>query len=183
MKVPFLGIRLAAAFGACLVLAEVVAQAAQGESKSKTSAATQSDGDASTATLPDFVKAERQVAKNPHDKKARLAAARAQLAQGAESSSRVEAAQQHVEAVLAENPNDFDALMLAGQTSLLKADASAAARYYQAATAANSRSASAFLAWGDALSRLGDEPGSSAAFAKYRELMGMQAVQENGTAK
>jgi hypothetical protein len=131
------------------------------------------------ATLPESVRAERVLAKNPQDRAARLRAARAQLAEGAEVPSRIEAARHHALAVLAESPNDIEALLLAGQTSLLEKDADAAARYYRAATLADVNNATAFLGLGDALSRLGDDTGATAAFARYRALLGMPALQSN----
>jgi Flp pilus assembly protein TadD len=128
------------------------------------------------ASLPEMTRAERAVVRAPGDRDARLHAARAQLAAGADKSSHVEAAQQHALAVLAEFPADIDALLLAGQTSLLKGDAMAAARYYRSATASQSSNATAFLGLGDALTRLGDEPGASAAFARFRALQGMPPI-------
>lgn len=128
------------------------------------------------ASLPETTKAERAVVRAPGDRDARIRAARAQLEAGAEQSSHVEAAQQHVLAVLAESPGDIDALLLAGQTSLLKGDAMAAARYYRAATVSQSSNAAAFLGLGDALTRLGDESGASAAFARFRALQGMPPI-------
>jgi cytochrome c-type biogenesis protein CcmH/NrfG len=60
----------------------------------------------------------------------------------------VEAVHRHALAVLAEHPSDIDALLLAGQTSLLRGDNSAALSYYRAATAADSNNATAFLGLG-----------------------------------
>jgi hypothetical protein len=125
------------------------------------------------AALPEATRAERAVVRAPGDRNARLRAARAQLAAGADNSSHVEAAQQHALAVLADAPMDIDALLLAGQTSLLKGDAMAAARYYRAATSSQSANAAAFLGLGDALTKLGDETGATAAFARFRALQGM----------
>lgn len=125
------------------------------------------------AALPEATKAERAVVGAPDDRDARLRAARAQLAAGADKNSHVESAQQHALAVLADHPSDIEALLMAGQTSLLKGDATAAARYYRAATLSHSSTAAAFLGLGDALTRLGDELGATAAFARYRELQGM----------
>jgi predicted Zn-dependent protease len=127
--------------------------------------------------LPDSAKAERLLARKSDDRAGHLQAAKAHLLEGAGTPSHVNAAQQHAMAVLAEHPNDVDALLLAGQTSILKGDAATAARYYQAATAADGNNANAFLGVGDALSRLGDEPGATAAFARYRSLMGMPPIQ------
>ena len=159
-----------------LSLASISTTAAEPKPKGKRPpepAVMQPDEEAMPVNMADSVKAERQVAKKPHDRKARLAAARAQLAEGAESRSRVEAAQEHVAAVLEDNPNDVEALVLAGQTSLLKNDAMNAARYYRAAVNADANNATACLGLGDTLTRLGDEPGATAAFARYRALMGM----------
>lgn len=127
--------------------------------------------------LTDSVNAERVLAKKPNDRLSHLKAARAQLAEGADSESRVEAAQQHANAILQDHPNDIDALLLAGQTSLLRNDAAGAARYYRAATNAAASNATAFLGLGDALTRLGDESGATAAFARYRALMNMPPLQ------
>lgn len=125
------------------------------------------------SSLPDAAKAERKVLIKPSDRKARIEAARAHLAQGADKPSNVDAAQAHVFAVLEENPNDVESLLLAGQTSLLKNDVQSAARYYRAATLVAPDNSSAFIGLGDALTRLGDEPGANAAFERYRALKGM----------
>lgn len=139
--------------------------------------------DAALATLSESAKAERALAKKPNDRAARLRAARSQLAEGAEIPGRVEAAEQHALAVLQESPKDIEALMLAGQTSLLKNDARSAVRYYRAATLADANHATAFLGLGDALTRLGDEPGATAAFTRYRALMGMPPLQTDAQRK
>ncbi|HKE93290.1 MAG TPA: tetratricopeptide repeat protein [Povalibacter sp.] len=123
------------------------------------------------------VQAERALLKNPGDRSARLRAARARLAEDADKRSNVEEAQQHVLEVLRSNPNDTEALMLAGQTSLLKGDAASAVRYYQSAVASDPTNASAQLSLGDALTRTGNEAAATAAFARYRALMGMPALK------
>lgn len=162
---------------ACIFVIGVVGHAGAGESKPKGQSsqapAQQEASDLTSAVLPESVQAERAVARNPHDRVARIKAAEAYLADGADSPSRAETAHRHALAVLAEYPTDIDALLLAGQTSLLRGDNSAAARYYQAATAADPGNATAFLGLGDALTKLGDEAGATAAFARYRALMGM----------
>ncbi|MGH8238624.1 MAG: hypothetical protein ACREXP_16605 [Steroidobacteraceae bacterium] len=135
--------------------------------------------DAAAVALPESVKAERAIATKGADRAARVRAARAQLAEGADVPSRVEAAQQHALAVLNEAPNDVEALLLAGQTSLLKSDARSAARYYRAATLVDAKNANAFLGLGDALTRIGDEAGATDAFARYRALMGMPAIERS----
>jgi Flp pilus assembly protein TadD len=135
------------------------------------------------ASLPEAAKAERAVVRSPDDREIRLRAARAQLAAGADESSHVESAQQHALAVLANHPADIDALLMAGQTSLLKGDATAAARYYRAATSSHSSNAAAFLGLGDALTRLGDETGATAAFSRYRELQGMPPLTGSSAQK
>lgn len=139
--------------------------------------------DAALATLSESAKAERALAKKPNDRAAQLRAARSQLAEGAEIPSRVEAAQRHAVAVLEQSPNDMEALLLAGQSSLLKNDARSAVRYYRAATLADANYATAFLGLGDALTRLGDEPGATAAFTRYRALMGMPPLQTDAQRK
>lgn len=133
--------------------------------------------------LSDSVNAERALAKKPGDRLSHLKAARAQLAEGADSESRVEAAQQHANAILQDHPNDIEALLLAGQTSLLRNDAASAARYYRAATNVAANNATAFLGLGDALTRLGDESGATAAFARYRVLMNMPPLQRQAGSK
>ena len=135
--------------------------------------------DAAAAALPESIKAERAIAKKPADRGARLRAARAQLAEGADVPSRVEAANQHALAALNDAPNDVEALMLAGQTSLLKNDARGAVRYYRAATLVDAQNATAFLGLGDALTRIGDEAGANDAFGRYRALMGMAPIERN----
>lgn len=169
-----------------LMLAAAGLSATAAESTRKKSSPTQPAAeveDAALATLPESAKAARALAKRPNDRAARLRAARSELAEGAEMPSRVEAAQQHAFAVLEESPNDIEALLLAGQTSLLKNDARSATRYYRAATLADGSNATAFLGLGDALTRIGDEAGASAAFARYRALMGMPPLQINAERK
>lgn len=139
--------------------------------------------DESAAAFPESVRAERALVKKPRDRQARLQAARARLAEGADNASNVEAARNHATQVLADNPNDLEALLLAGQTSILKNDLAAAANYYRQATLANANSAPAFLGLGDVLTRLGDEPGATAAFARYRSLMGMPPLVTQAPAK
>ena len=123
--------------------------------------------------LPESTKAERTLARKPNDRSARIEAAKAHLAEGADNSAHVDAAQKHAAAVLAERPTDVEALVIAGQTSLLENDLAGAARYYRAATLADPNNATAYLGLGDALTRLGDEPGATAAFGRYRALRGM----------
>jgi Flp pilus assembly protein TadD len=135
------------------------------------------------SALPEAVKAERIVLRKPNDRAARVKAAKERLAQGADNSENVDAAHAHALAVLAEHPTDVESLLLAGQTSLLKNDVTTAARYYRAATLAAPNNDSAFLGLGNALMRMGDEPGSSAAFARYRSLMGMEPVPAEQPAK
>jgi len=135
------------------------------------------------ASLPEATRAERAVVRAPGDRSARLRAARAQLAAGADKNSNVESAQQHALAVLADAPTDIDALLLAGQTSLLKGDTTAAARYYRAATLSHSDNATAFLGLGDALTKLGDEAAATAAFARFRALKGMPPLATESTNK
>jgi Flp pilus assembly protein TadD len=132
--------------------------------------------------LPQSVKAERELVRSPGNRDVQLEAARAHLAEGANIPSRVLVAYTHALAVLEDNPADVEALLLAGQTSLLKGDAASAVRYYRAATQADSGNASAFLGLGDALGRQGDEPGATAAFARYRELTGMPPLPAGDTA-
>jgi Flp pilus assembly protein TadD len=148
-----------------------------------TAAAANPNDEIMKSDLPDAVKAERKLMRKPGDRQARIDAARASLAQGADQPSNVDAAQAHVLAVLAENPNDVESLLLAGQTSLLKNDLQAAARYYRAATLAAPDNPSAFLGLGDALTRLRDEPGANAAFERFRALKGMPPLPKNENTK
>lgn len=138
----------------------------------------QTDGDASKRQ-PNSARAERTLASKPKDRTAHLQAARAHLAEGAENASKVDAAQAHAVAILQDHPNDTEALLLAGHTSVLKNDAASAARYYRTATLSDPKNPSAFLGLGDALLRMGDETGSTQAFATYRALMGMPALQSD----
>jgi hypothetical protein len=165
---------LAAAAALLSAAAWLVAGAAQQTQKQPRETQTE---DAASAALPESAKAERALAKKPTDRAARVRAARAELAEGADVPSRVEAAHQHALAVLNESPNDVEALLIAGQTSLLKDDARSAARYYRAATLLDGQSTTAFLGLGDALTRIGDETGATDAFARYRALMGMPPIE------
>lgn len=169
------------------VLALAAAQNAQAsESKARTPPSPPAPLKASTVNsgvqLPQSVKAERELARSPGNRDVQLEVAKAHLTEGANIPSRVQAAYTHAVAVLEDDPANVEALLLAGQTSLLKGDAAGAARYYRAATQADSGNVSAFLGLGDALARLGDERGATAAFAKYRELMGMPPLPAASTA-
>jgi predicted Zn-dependent protease len=147
--------------------------------RSVAGAESESDREAASKSQLNSASAERTLASKPKDRAAHLQAARAHLAEGADNASKVDAAQAHAAAVLQDHPNDIEALLLAGHTSVLKNDAASAARYYRAATLSDPKSSKAFLGLGDALSRMGDETGSTQAFAKYRELMGMPALQSD----
>ena len=170
---------LTAAVLAYLWFAAPISGASESRASSKrpTSPADEAGADESRKDLPESVRAERTLVDEPNDRRAHLQAARAHLAEGAEIASKVEAAQTHALAVLEDSPNDIEARLIAGQTSLLKGEIAVAVRHYQAVTLADPKNASAMLGLGDALSRLGDEAGSTQAFAKYRELMGMAPLQ------
>jgi Flp pilus assembly protein TadD len=146
-------------------------------------AAAKAEEEIQKSDLPEAIKAERRLLGKPGDHKMRIEAARAHLAKGADQPTNVDAAQTHVRAVLAENSQDVEALLLAGQTSLLKNDLQGAARYYRAATLAAPNNATAFLGLGDALTRLRDEPGANAAFERYRALRGMPPLQKTENTK
>jgi cytochrome c-type biogenesis protein CcmH/NrfG len=135
------------------------------------------------SNLPAATKAERKLLLHPGDRKTRLEAARAHLAAGADKQANVDAAQTHALAVLAENPQDVESLMLAAQTSLLKNDPQSAVRYYRTVTLVAPDNSAAFLGLGDALTRLRDEPGANVAFARYRSLKGMPPLQAAEAAK
>jgi cytochrome c-type biogenesis protein CcmH/NrfG len=158
------------------VLAVIVAAAAN-------SAAPNPDEEIQKSDLPAAVKAERKLMRKPNDRRTHIEAAKANLAQGADQPANVDAAQAHVLAVLAENPNDVESLLLAGQTSLLKNDLQAAVRYYRAATVAAPDNPSAFIGLGDVLTRLRDEPGANAAFERYRALKGMAPLPRTENTK
>jgi len=166
---------------AFVTLAGVAGTAVAADSKSKRAPRSQpvpdQVDDVTDPKLSDSVNAERALERRPNDRATHLRAARAYMAEGADKESNLDAVQAHVVAALEQSPNDIDALLLAGQTSLLRKDAGSAARYYRAATTVGANNATAFLGLGDALSRLGDEPGASAAFARYRALMNMPPLQ------
>jgi Flp pilus assembly protein TadD len=170
-----------AAVLAFVTLAGAAGTAVAADSKSKRAPRSQpvpeQVDDFTDPKLSDSVNAERALERKPNDRATHLRAARAYMAEGGDKESNVVAAQGHVVAVLAQSPNDIDALLLAGQTSLLRNDAGSAARYYRAATTAGANNATAFLGLGDALTRLGDEAGANAAFARYRALMNMPPLQ------
>lgn len=143
-------------------------------------AAAKAEEELQQSDLPEAIKAERRLLRKPDDRKMRIEAAKAHLAKGADQPTNVDAAHTHALAVLAENPQDVESLLLAGQTSLLKNDLPGAVRYYRAATLAAPDNATAFLGLGDALTRLRDEPGANAAFERYRALKGMPPLQKTG---
>jgi cytochrome c-type biogenesis protein CcmH/NrfG len=177
---------LVAVLGAIVAVAAIVPRvdaAEKARPAAEPAAAANPDDEIMKSNLPDAVKAERKLMRKPSDRKARIDAAKANLAQGADEPSNVDAAQAHVLAVLAENPNDVESLLLAGQTSLLKSDLQAAARYYRAATLVAPDNASAFLGLGDALTRLRDEPGANAAFERFRALKGMAPLPKTENTK
>ncbi len=127
-------------------------------------------------STPASVKAERELLTKPDDAKLHLEAARAYLAASDASPSKRDAAATHVQRALAKNPNDVDALILMGQIELQGNRPAVAALHLQNAARLAPDNPTARLSLGDALTRLGDETGASAAFAEYRRIMGMPSL-------
>jgi predicted Zn-dependent protease len=109
---------------------------------------------------------------------ARLDAARAYLAEGVDSPSKLNAAQRHLGALLKRQPANAEALLLAGQIEMLRSKWRAAATYYRRATAAAPSDPTGYLGLGDALTRLGDEEGAARAFAAFRAASGMEPIED-----
>jgi Flp pilus assembly protein TadD len=116
---------------------------------------------------------ERRLLLRPNDKKAHLNAARSYLALAQGADSHLSDAARHVEAVLKDQPRDFEALMLAGEVANRKGQYAEAAMHYQNAAQVNSTSAEAQLALGGVLDRIGDTGGSDAAYRRFRALSGL----------
>jgi Flp pilus assembly protein TadD len=116
---------------------------------------------------------ERQLLRHPNDKKAHLKAARSYLALAQGADGHLDDAARHVNAVLKDQPRDFEALMLAGEVANRKGQYEEAAMHYQNATRVNSTSAEAQLALGGVLERTGDTSGADAAYRRFRALSGL----------
>lgn len=124
------------------------------------------------------VQAERALARGAGSLEAHLEAARAYLAESIDTPSKRAKARKHIGTVLKRQPNNAEALLIAGQIEMLSADWKQAARYFRRATVMAPNNPAAHLALGDALSRLGDEEGAAAAFAAFRAASGMQPIEQ-----
>lgn len=127
-------------------------------------------------TMPEAARLERIASKRPADKAIHIAAARHYLEQSYGADSRLVDASRHVNAVLAAEPGNFDALMLAGEIASRRGQADAAVQQYRNATLTNPTSREALLALSGALEKSGDHTGADATFAKFRVLSGMPPV-------
>jgi len=134
------------------------------------------DPDPSPGTMPETARVERIAMKRPADKAVHLAAARHYLEQSYGADSRLQDASRHVSAVLAAEPSNFDALMLAGDIANRRHQPDVAAQHYRKATLAKPDSKEALLSLAGVLEQSGDHTGADAAYARFRELNGMRPL-------
>lgn len=120
--------------------------------------------------LPAESRAEFLVQLNPTDVPTRLEAARAYLSAARDTPQNVQAAQRHLGEILKLDPNNFEGLLLAGDTAVRQGQTAVAASYYRNAVRVNPNNAGAQLRLGGALERLGDIDGADAAYGAYRQL-------------
>jgi Flp pilus assembly protein TadD len=139
------------------------------------------DSDPAPGTMPEAARVERIAMKRPADKAAHLAAARHYLEQSYGADSRLEDASRHVSAVLAAEPSNFDALLLAGDIANRQHRPDVAAQHYSKATLAKPDSKEALLSLAGALDQSGDHAGADAAYAKFRALNGMRPLPADET--
>jgi predicted Zn-dependent protease len=125
---------------------------------------------------PRSVVQERKLRARPNDTAERLKTAEAYLTEGVDTPSKLDAASEHVDAILANDSKNVPALMLAGRIAMLKKEPAVAQAHYQAAAAADPNNAATFLALGETWSRLGNEEQASRAYAEYRRLSGMPPI-------
>jgi Flp pilus assembly protein TadD len=139
------------------------------------------DSDPAPGTMPEAARVERIAMKRPADRAAHLAAARHYLEQSYGADSRLQDASRHVSAVLAAEPTNFDALMLAGDIANRRHQPDVAAQHYSKATLSKPDSKEAFLSLAGALDQSGDHAGAEAAFSKFRALNGMRPLPADET--
>jgi Flp pilus assembly protein TadD len=112
--------------------------------------------------MPETARVERIAMKRPADKAVHLAAARHYLEQSYGADSRLQDASRHVSAVLAAEPSNFDALMLAGDIANRRHQPDVAAQHYRKATLAKPDSKEALLSLAGVLDQSGDHAGADA---------------------
>lgn len=124
--------------------------------------------------VPESVKAERAILLNPYDRIAHLSAARSYIEEGFGVKSKQKAAKSHLKKLLLSNPNDLDALLLAGQLRLMEGNLEFAMEYYKKATSISPNDPRAYLGLGDVFNRLNNEVAAAEAFEKFRILSNPQ---------
>ncbi len=130
---------------------------------------------------PRSVVQERKLLLAPNDVNERLKAAEAYLQEGADEPSKLDAATEHVNAVLAADGKNVRANMVAGRISMLRNQPQQAQVHYQTVLNADPNNASAYLALGETWTRLGNDEQASLAYNEYRKLKGMTPVAAPGT--
>lgn len=133
------------------------------------------------SNAPRSIVQERKLLLAPNDVNERLKAAEAYLQEAPDSPSKLDEAAEHVNAVLASNPKNVRALMLAGRIGMLRNQPAQAQVSYQAALAVEPNNASAYLALGETWTRLGNDQQASLAFNEYRKLKGMTPLAAPGS--
>jgi Flp pilus assembly protein TadD len=139
------------------------------------------DPDPGPGTMPEAARLERIVQKRPADKAAHLAAARHYIEQSYGADGRLPDASRHVSAVLAADPTNFEALMLAGDIANREHRPDIAAHHYSKAALAKPDSKEAQLSLGGALEQSGDHAGADAAYSRFRALNGMRPLTADDT--
>jgi tetratricopeptide (TPR) repeat protein len=121
--------------------------------------------------------AERKLLYTPNDLGGRLEAAQAYVLEAQASPSKLDAAWEHVSAVLVADSANVEALLLAAQIESIRGQMPQAQAHYLAATRADPSNAAAFLGLGESWSRLGNEDQASQAYAEYRRLRGLAPIR------
>lgn len=107
----------------------------------------------------------------------RLALVEALIKESSGEPTALKQAETELSPLLARQNQSLEALMLAGRLATLNEQPALAALHYRAVLAANPNNSSAYLGLGNALTTLNDVEGADAAFARYKELIGLRPRQ------
>jgi tetratricopeptide (TPR) repeat protein len=107
----------------------------------------------------------------------RLALVEALIRESSGEPAALKQAETELSPLLARQNQSSEALMLAGRLATLSQQPALAALHYRAVLAASPNNSSAYLGLGNALTALNDVAGADAAFARYKELIGLKPRQ------
>lgn len=132
-----------------------------------------------TAENPAVAFERRALEKGAAGESERLNAAKIYLERSRGSGAFLIDAQRNVDAVLAENPDSSEGLLLGGHIAKSKGEFAQAARYYRHAASVDPRNPEIYLVLGESLQRLGDEAAADIAYEKFRALRGMAPLSSS----